>query len=67
MIKPIDVSPGKLVQYFDKTALVVRPACLNDLVATYGFSGSSFRPGYWIILMEERMYIVNQDVLGKIK
>lgn len=54
-----------LVQYYDKPALVIRAASLDDCIAIWG---NSFRLGnYWVILLEENFYVVGQDVLGEIE
>ena len=54
-----------MVQYYDKPALVVRVASVNDCIAIWG---NSFRFGnYWVILLEENLYIVDHGVLGEVR
>ena len=59
------IKPGMLVQYYDKPALVIRAASLDDCISLWG---NSFRLGnYWVILLGEKLYVVGQEVLGEIK
>lgn len=57
------LAPGMLCKYYDKVALIIRKASLNDMVSVYGKSAKPAK--YLVVLLEERMYIVNQEVLSE--
>ena len=69
--KMLDIKPGTLVQYYDKIAMIIREANMDDIVSTYGnrlekdqiWTFTSGIIKYSIILLEDEMYICNQDNL----
>lgn len=59
------IAPGMLCKYYDKVALIIREANLDDIVSVYGKSAKLAK--YWVLLLEEQLYIINQDVLSEMK
>ncbi len=69
------MKPGDLVKYYDRVAMIIREATWDDIVSTHGNSLSkdhvwTFKSGvitYWIVLIEEQLYLVNGDVLKSLE
>ncbi len=72
------MKPGTLMKYYDRVAMIIREASWDDFVIMHGkdFKTLSdhqiwtFKSGvikYWIVLVEEQLYLVNGDVLKSLE
>jgi hypothetical protein len=69
------MKPGTLMKYYDRVAMIIREATYDDIVMTVrdGLSKEAywtFNSGilkYYIILVEEELYLVNGDVLKNLE
>lgn len=69
--KMLDIKPGTLVQYYDRVAMIIREATLNDIVSTHGYTLEkdqlwTYTSGiikFYIILLADEIYLCNGDNL----
>ena len=63
------MKPGTLMKYYDRVAMIIREASWDDI----GLSKEdlwTYKSGvitYWIVLIEEQLYLVNGDVLKSLE
>jgi len=70
------MKPGTLMKYYDRVAMIIREASWDDIITAHG-KGLSKEPiwtvsqsgviTYWIVLIEEQLYLVNGDVLKSLE
>jgi len=66
---------GDLVKYYDRVAMIIREASWDDIITAHGKGLSkeavwTYKSGvitYWIVLIEEQLYLVNGDVLKSLE
>jgi ribosomal protein S13 len=74
------MKPGTLMKFYDRVAMIICEATWDDIAKTYRMEDlsedqiwtfkSRFKSGvikYWIVLVEEQLYVVNGDVLKSLE
>ena len=69
------MKPGTLMKYYDRVAMIIREAGWDDIITAHGKGLSkeavwTYKSGvitYWIVLIEEQLYLVNGDVLKSLE
>jgi hypothetical protein len=69
------MKPGTLMKYYDRVAMIIREAGWDDIITAHskGLSNEAvwtYKSGvitYWIVLIEEQLYLVNGDVLKSLE
>jgi len=69
------MKPGTLMKYYDRVAMIIREATWDDIITAHGKGLSkepiwTYKSGvikYWIVLVEEQLYLVNGDVLKSLE
>jgi hypothetical protein len=61
------MKPGTLMKYYDRVAMIIREASWDDISKEAVWMHNSGVITYWIVLIEEQLYLVNGDVLKSLE